>query len=68
MRICCYPRQTLQSDAEACQAAVKAAEMIRAAAASNMTVDEAALQQAMLEQQRALKEASEVWLCARAHY
>jgi hypothetical protein len=52
--------QTLQSDAEACQAAVKAAELIRSAASAGTPVDEAALQQAMVEQQRALKEAAEV--------
>lgn len=51
--------KTLQSDAEACQAAVKAAELIRSAASAGTPVDEAALQQAMVEQQRALKEAAE---------
>ncbi len=59
----CRLPQTLQLDAEACQAALRAAELVRASTGSGAAVDTAALQQAMQQQQRALKEAAEASAC-----
>ncbi len=56
----CYYEQTLQGDAASCQAAVKAAELLQVSAASNTPIDELALQEALLEQQAALKAAADV--------
>lgn len=49
--------KSLQSDARACEAAVRAAELARGAKG---VVDEAALADAVVEQQRSLAEAAEV--------